>query len=168
MKRFLLSMLVICSMFYLQACPKKETLKVQSAKLSYSFSGLTVDAINAVGKAYTEGKISVQTKDKWANKLKFIATGGKRVHQNLEKFINESGANLPTDKAAIISKIFSDEVITPLLEILQDMKLMTADRAEYLRVAINALRTAILTVGSMLGSANIEVQKLEEVKNYVG
>lgn len=167
MKKILLSLIVIYSMIFLLACPKKDTAVREAVKASYSLSGLTIDGIAATAKAYNAGIIDVQTKDKIANALKNIAIGGKRFNQTLEKYVQESGENMPTDKIAILNKIFSDEVVTPLLEILQSMKILSADKAEYLRSAINALRAVILTIQNGFNSLNAGNNFIGEEKFYV-
>lgn len=147
MKNIFLVLLVISSLFLL-ACPK-ETAVRRAAKASYSLSGLTVDAINATGKAYAAEIIDLRTKDKMANALKTISIGGKRFNQTLEIFVRESGAGeLPPDKLAFLNKIFSDEVVTPFLEVLQTMKVLSPAQSDYLHVAIAALRSAILVISN--------------------
>lgn len=165
MKNLLLSLLVIGSMIFLMACPKESAVR-RAAKASYSLSGLTIDAANATAKAYNAGLITFQTKDKIANALKTMAVGGKYFNQTLEKFISESGAELPADKIAMLNKIFSDEVVTPFFEILQSLKFLSADKADYLRSAINALRSTVLAISS--GFASLKAKSnFGEVNIYV-
>lgn len=165
MKKILLTLIVIYSLVFLLACPK-ETAVRRAAKASYSLSGLTIDATAATAKAFNAGLIDIQTKDKIANALKKISIGGKYFNQTLERFNVESGAELPADKIAVLNKIFSDEVVAPFLEILQSLKILSADKAEYLRLAINALRSAILTISNGFSSLNAKNIVIGEVNIY--
>lgn len=169
MKKILLSLIVIYSMVFLLACPSKKTAVREAVTASYSLSGLTVDGIAATAKAYNAGIIDTPTKDRIANALKTIATGGKRFNQILDKYAAEAADKnemIPADKMEILNKIFSDEVVAPFLEVLQSMKILSADKAEYLRSAINALRAVILTIQNGFSSLKAENQ-FSEVKIYV-
>lgn len=165
MKNTILSMLVIASLVFLMACPKKTAVE-NAARASYSLSGLTVDVANATAKAYNAQLINLDTKDKIAGYLKTISIGGKRFNNTLEKFARESGPDLPADKLAILNKIFSDEVVAPFLEVLQTLKILPADRADYLRTAIAALRSAVLVISSGFTAVGVE-SRMEELKAYV-
>lgn len=164
MKKITISIILIFSLLILSACPKQSVVR-QAAKASFQLSGLTVDAVNATGKAYQANLLSAETKNRIADALKKIATGGKRFNQHLEMYFRNHGENIPSDKLEILNAIFSDEVVVPFLEILQALKVLSANDAGYLHSAINALRTAILIISN--GFAAVKTQNTGEVFRYV-
>lgn len=165
----LLSLILICSfVMLLTACPK-ETAVRRSVKASYELSGLTVDVINATGKAYANGLISLETKDKLADSLKILSVGGKRFNQALDLVIRESGGDetkVPMDKIQMLNKLFSDEVVAPFLQVLQSLKLLSPEKARQLHITIAALRTAVLTISLSFQSVAAERKFIGEVNVY--
>ena len=155
MKNLLLSLLVIYTVLLSAACPQNATR--EAAKASYSLSGLTVDVAKGTARAYQDGIIGIETKDRIANYLKTISIGGKRFNNTLEIFVKESGENLPTDKLAILNTIFNDEVIAPFLEILTALKVLPSEKAQYLRTAIAALRSSILIISAGFTAKGLEI-----------
>lgn len=156
MKKTFTTFLIIYTLF-LCACPKETAIR-KASKASFQLSGLTIDAVNATAKAFDAGIIDLSTKDKLADSLKLIAIGGKRFNNTLEIFVRESGENLPTTKIEILNRIFSEEIVTPFLEILQKVKIISAAKAEYLVIAINSLRAAILLISDGFTAANAKVE----------
>lgn len=151
MKRFFTALLVVYSLF-LTACPKDTSVR-KAAKASFELSGLTVDVINATKKAYEAGILSLAAKDRLASYEGKLAIGGKHFNQVLEAFNAQTSGNLTADQVAQLSVILSDEVVTPFLQILQELGAITLDKVEYLRTAIAALRTAILIISETVAQA---------------
>jgi len=165
MKKIISLILVYSLCLLMTACPKETAIR-KAAKASFELSGLTVDAIAATAKAYNENLISLETKDKIAAPLKVIAVGGKKFNEALKRFYAESGENLPADKLGILKLIFSTELVAPLLEILQELKVVSADRAAYLLSAVNALQAVILIISNGFASVKAEIS-MSGAKVYV-
>ncbi len=163
MKKFISLILVYSICLLLMACPK-ETAVRKAAKASFELSGLTVDAIAATAKAYNENLIGLETKDKIADALKLVATGGKNFNQALKKFRDQSGDNLTPDQISFLNVIFSSEVITPFLGILQTLKVLSMNGAKNLLAAINALKVVILLISNGFASAGIPQMNFREVE----
>jgi hypothetical protein len=163
MKKILVCLILIWT-FLLSACPKDSAVR-KAARTSYELSGLTLDAVNATGKAYAQHVIDLPTKNKIANSLKSIAIGGQRFNQVVTA-LNAANANsVSTDRLALLNQILSEEIVAPFLDILQTLKAISTAQANYLHVAIAALRTAILTISAAI-SDNRSIQKLQEVNAY--
>jgi uncharacterized BrkB/YihY/UPF0761 family membrane protein len=151
MKKFLTVMLIIYSLF-LTACPKDTAVR-KAAKASYELSGITLDVIHATEKAYNAGIIGLAAKDRLAGFEKHVATGGKHFNDVLAGFIAQTSGNLTADQVSILSKILSDEIVTPFLAILQELAVISLDQVAYLKTAIAALRTAILIISGTIADA---------------
>lgn len=168
MKKILLSVIVIYSLLLLTACPQ-ETVVRRAAKASYELSGLTVDVINAVGKAYANNLIDIRTKDDLANKLKTLSVGGMKFNQLLESALKDANGDetkVTPDKIQNLNKVFSDDVVMPFLEILQLAKVISPANVNYLHSAIAALRTAILTISLGFSSVRAGIKFTGEVNIY--
>jgi hypothetical protein len=164
MKKIILCLTLVYSMVFLTACPKETVLR-RAAKASYSLSGLTVDVINATGKAYAAQLINLETKDRLARHLKTISIGGERFNQTLKRYAEE-GTEIPADKLLILNKIFSEEVVAPFLEVLNAIKLLSPEQSAYLNSAINGLRAAILIISGAFTNAGIETNA-RRIESYV-
>lgn len=161
MKKFFTSLLIIYSLF-LTACPK-ETAVRKAAKASFELSGITLDVINATSKAYDAGIIGLAAKDRLAAAEKKIAAGGKHFNELLTGFMAQSSNNLTADQITILNQIFSNEVVTPFLQILQELGAISLDQVAYLQTAIAALRSAILVISGTFAEAGFPDRRL----NYV-
>ena len=151
MKKVFTCLLIIYSIF-LTACPKDTAVR-KAAKASFELSGLTLDVVNATGKAYDAGIIGLDAKDRLAAAEKRVATGGKHFNEILTAFNTQTSGNLTPEQVQLLSKIFSDEVVTPFLTILQELSVISLDQVQYLRTAIAALRTAILVISGTFADA---------------
>lgn len=157
MKKLLTCLLLIYSLF-LMACPK-ETAVRKAAKASYELSGITLDVVKAVGKAYDAGIFSLAAKDRLAANLKTVIAGGQKFNAAVTA-IN----GVPTDsQTSVLNQIFSDEVVTPFLAILQELKVLSPSQATYLHTAITALRAAILIISGVFAESGYRHEEL----NYV-
>jgi hypothetical protein len=159
MKKIVIILVIFWS-FLMSACPKDSAVR-KAARTSYELSGLTVDAINATGKAYANHVFDLATKNRIANNLKSISVGGQRFNQIVTALNAANTNSVSTDKLALLNQILSEEIVAPFLDILQTLKALSTSQAVYLHVAIAALRTAILTISAAI-SDNRSIQKLQE------
>lgn len=137
------------------ACPKETAIR-KAARASFELSGITLDVVKAVGKAYDERIISLATKDKLAGHLKLVISGGKKFNQSIE------GLNaLTTAQASVLNTIFSDEIVTPFLAILEEVRALTPAQADHVRTAIAALRAAILIISGTFADAGFPDARLK-------
>jgi len=148
MKKILGIFIVLWSLIMV-GCPSDSPTR-KAAKASFELSGITLDVINATAKAYDAGIISLAVKDKMASAEKRIAEGGAHFNALLEGYIkaNPSGV-LPTDAIGILNSIFSSDIVTPFLQILESMKAISAGTAATLSKAVSILRAAILVISGV-------------------
>jgi hypothetical protein len=104
-------------------------------------------------KAYDAGIIGLAAKDRLAAAESRIASGGKHFNEVLTAFNARTASNLTADQVQVLNKIFSDEVVTPFLAILQELSVISLNQVAYLRTAIAALRTAILVISGTFADA---------------
>lgn len=144
MKKVFTCLILIYSLF-LMACPKTAAVR-KAAKASFEMAGIVKDVIAATGKVYDAGIINLATKDRLAAAEKRVASGGKHFNELLAGYIATDPSGVPADKLAILNQIFSNEIVTPFLEILQELKVISPGTATYLTIAIDSLRAAILLI----------------------
>jgi hypothetical protein len=164
MKRFFTAIFIIYSLF-LTACPKDSAVR-KAAKASFELSGISVDVINATSKAFDAGIIGLAAKDRLAAAEGRIASGGKHFNEILSGYMTSTAGTLTVDQTVILNKIFSDEVVTPFLAILQELSVISLNQVAYLRTAIAALRTAILVISGTFADAGFP--QSEWRMNYAG
>ena len=154
------------------ACDQNQIRK--AAKASDQLSGLTLDAVRATKQAYTDGLITLEQKDRIADKLLVLASGGQTFNAVVKQTAANSGA-MTTDKWLALEKLFDVEVITPFLEFLAQTAGVAS--ATKLNAAIGLIRLSVLTIAQVFGrtSENIhqkfnrtaEVLAMREVTIYV-
>jgi hypothetical protein len=166
MKRFFTALLIVYSLF-LTACPKDTAVR-KAAKASFELSGLTLDVINATGKAYEAGILSLAAKDRLAGYEKQVASGGKHFNDALAAFNAQTSGNLSADQVKALSVILSAEIVTPFLQILQELGAVTLGQVAYLQSAIAALRTAILIISETVAQAGYPDAQRRVNYSYVG
>lgn len=154
MKKLLTCCLLIYAIF-LMGCPK-ETAVRKAANASYQLAGITGDVINGVGKAYDAGILSLATKDKLAAQLKLVVSGGKKFNLAIEAL---NATPSPAD-ISILNQIFSEQVVAPFLAILEELKVLLPNQADYLHTAITALRTAILIISGVFADSGYTQRSL--------
>jgi hypothetical protein len=131
----------ICS--FSTGCPASSVKK--AAKTSYQFAGLVNDLSKATDQAYDEGLLSLGLKDAAVVSLKKLNAGSKSFN-GLVTAMAASNAEPSPSEVAALSKLLSDEVVAPFLNLLKDLGAIAAEKAAYLRDALSALRIAILTI----------------------
>jgi hypothetical protein len=152
MKIFNMKLLVVFALLYcivLTACPKDTAVR-KAARASYELAGLTHDAIAATERAYNDHILVKEQKDRIAVWLGTIAHGGVKFNQ-IATQINGVNANVtPTGTLNTLNLILSQEIAGPFLQILAELRALTAGQAVFLQAAIAALRTAILTISAVI------------------
>lgn len=158
-----LSLILVLSVVFTTACPKDTAVR-KAARASYELSGITRDVIAAVNRAYDENIVGVSTKNLIADKLIVISKGGARFNQ-LATAANNSNANGAVNVAtlATLNKILSEEIAGPFLEILDALKIVSPGQALYLHAALGALRTAILTISSVIADNADSFDRIDEL-----
>lgn len=149
------------------ACPKDTAVR-KAARASYELSGITRDVIAAVNRAYDENIVGVNTKNAIADKLIIISKGGARFNQlamaaNNSNTSNSNGGSVNLATLATLNKILSEEIAGPFLEILDALKIVSPGQALYLHAALGALRTAILTISSVIADNADSFDRIDEL-----
>ncbi len=158
-----LSTLLVLSVLFLLAtvgmtgCPAQGGIE-KAAKTSLRLSDLTRDAIAATKTAYEGHVISLETKDKAAAQLDKLIAGGNTFNAAV---IKANAAYKASGKADIstlrlLDTLLTTEVTTPFLSFLTLLGAVPPDKAPYLATAINALRAAILLIGSFVSKNTVE------------
>lgn len=145
---------------FFTACPKDSAVR-KATRASYELSGLTRDVIAATDKAYTQHDINLQTKNVIADKLIIIAAGGKRFNEIASSVNNINTDTVVVDKLALLNQILSEQIAGPFLQIIEVLKVLPPGATNAFRVALAALRTAILTISGVI-SKTTENQIIRE------
>ncbi|MEO6390819.1 MAG: hypothetical protein ABIP75_03145 [Pyrinomonadaceae bacterium] len=140
------------------ACPGKAKVSIQAAaEASKDLGGGTRDVIKAVRQAYEKNLISLELKNKLADGLGLIATGGLHGTQVIDALNNEFGGDInrvPSEVWTNAAKLFDDEVVRPFLDLLRDLNTITPGQSLSIRIALSAVRSAILTIAVVFGRQN--------------
>jgi hypothetical protein len=154
MKKILSVFIVLWSLI-MCGCPADSPTR-KAAKASFELSGITLDVVNATAKAYDAGIISLAVKDKMAAAEKKIAEGGAHFNDLLAGFIKQyPNGQIPADKLGLLNSIFSGDIVTPFLQILEQIKVLSPTQAGYLSAAISTLRTALLVIAGVFADAGL-------------
>lgn len=141
-----------------KGCPSEKGIE-KAAKTSLRLSDLTRDAIAATAKAYQANLISLETKDKMALQLDKVIAGGIAFNAAVKKANDEYKASgtVDTNAMRLLNSLLTSEVTTPFLAFLQLIGAVSSDQAPYLWAAINALRTALLLIGSFVSTNTVRM-----------
>lgn len=152
----LLMMIITASLiFTMTGCPKKTNIE-KAASASYQLSGLILDLTKATTRAYDEKLISTGMAQASSGLLRKMNEGAKQLTSITAEMAKLEGKP-DASKLDLFSRIFSNEVVTPFLNMLNRLGVVAADKASYLSTAISALRIAILTIAGALAQTGYAV-----------
>lgn len=138
------------------ACgPKKIGSVAEAAK---DIGGGTRDVIKAVRSAWEQKLITTEQKDRLADLLAAIGRGGQKGVDVIAALQASGVDEIPKDKAALLNKVFSDEVISPFLQLLTELGKLSDESSSAIRAALISLRAAILLLSSRIGRTDVIAQ----------
>lgn len=157
-----LAALILVFTLGLTGCPSEQGI-AKAAKTSLRLSDLTRDAVAATKTAYEGHIISLDTKDKAAAALDRLIAGGRTFNTAVIKANDAYKASGKADVSTLrlLDSLLTTEVTTPFLAFLQLLKAVTPEQAPYLFTAINALRAAILLIGSFVSQNTVRLVRTE-------
>lgn len=104
----------------------------------------TREVIKASHEAYLQGSLTLEQKDRIAELLKGVAEGGKRGTEMI-KALNAQGMCLfPDVTSAEISKLFSEEVIAPYLQLESELSKLPDTCTAPIRASLESVRMSLL------------------------
>lgn len=139
------------------ACDQNQIRK--AAKASNQLSGLTLDAVRATKQAYLDGMITLEQKDRIADKLLILATGGQTFNQAVKRMAASSEAMTP-GKWQALERLFDAQVIVPFLAFLAQTA--GAANAAKLSAAIGLIRLSVLTIAQVFGRRQAAARRINE------
>ena len=138
-----------------------------AAEAAKDIGGGTRDVIAAVKKAFEQKLITIEQKDKLADLLIAVAKGGEKG-VNVIAALEASGVtDMTPDQALQLSKIFTDEVIAPFLDLISEIAKLSPSSQVAIRAALATLRTTILLLSQRIGRLDIEKAIFEREAAYV-
>lgn len=153
MKSFTIIFTIVLSLL-LAGCPKKSQVE-KAASASYQLSGLILDLSKATTRAYDENLISTGMASATSNLIRKMNEGAKQL-TTITAELAKTADKPDTAKLQIFNTIFSNEIVSPFLSMLNRLGMIAADKAAYLSTAISALRIAILTIAGALANNGFE------------
>jgi hypothetical protein len=123
----------------------------KAAKASFELAGVTNDTVTAVGRAYTDGIISLEQKDRLADKLVILAKGGKTFNAAVRKAaeVYSTDVDPPPSEIDLLIALFDSDVISPFLEFLAAVGGINAP--PYLATAVEMIRNVVLQIARGFG-----------------
>lgn len=142
--------LVIYSLVMTTACPSRVTLekaKTESSRVAV-YANATVDVVREL---YRSKTISLEQKDRIADKLIVLARGGAAFDALVNQMQSSYGntGNVPKAEFALLLDTFNVEVVNKFLDALAAMKIIKV--SDHLRNAINLLLTSIKIIAQAFG-----------------
>jgi outer membrane murein-binding lipoprotein Lpp len=108
--------LALCAVVMLTACPSKSEID-KAAASSRELAHDTVAIEKVVTTLFESGRLSLEAKDRYADKLAFIAREGKSFNDFVTELdAREKAGTLPANALALISQNFA-----PILQAYQDI-----------------------------------------------
>lgn len=156
---------IIAACLLTTACPKAKTLRV-SYKASYRLAGTINDAQIAVEQAYNSGAISNALARRLNDDLKIANGGAKYLTETVESLKKSYGdsKHIPAGALDNLNIILSNEVVTPILRVLNALGLVSGDKAPYLLAAIASIKTLIIAVSASFPSKTASLIRLENAE----
>lgn len=146
----LLVMFVLGSGFSCSGDKRSAFEKGFAASVRVSATGAS--AGEAIIKAYNDGTISLETKNKIFDKLGLISTGGRQFHNILAGLVLKyPDGRVPAADLEPLNLLFAREVYGPLTDILGLAGVLTASQRATIELAMEGLRLVIMTIRGTLG-----------------
>lgn len=169
MKKTLLIILTLFCLVFSSACPTKvRKSDIEKAfKYNAQISNAVAQSAIAVGDLYDGRIISYETKEKIVVKLRLIQKNNDRVLTVLSELKKRYREQVPPEEISALDVFFSQSVITPLAEILQEAGVLSADKAEKIYLAIAFLKQVIFTISNYFGSfsnKSVSFLKMNQLK----
>lgn len=145
----LLIMIIVSSGFSCSGDKRSAFEKGFAASVRVSATGAS--AGESILKAYRDGVISLETKDKIFEKLKLIGVGGRQFHSTLAGLVERyPNGVVPAADLEPLNLVFTREVYGPLMDILGLAGVLTAAQRSAIELAMQGLKLVIMTIrGSM-------------------
>lgn len=163
MKKSILTILIICSLF-LMACPSKNSL-AKGFEASSKISQVGFQSTVAVGDLFTANVITYETKEKLVKSLRKVQENGERFNQVLSELKAQYGKDVPADEIRSLDVYFNQNIIAPFVEILVEAGTLSAPTAEKIYLVIAALKQIVFTVSNIFGQSLSKSVSFEAVNN---
>lgn len=93
---------------------------------------------------YRAGKITIQQKDKWLNRFAEVTKYGKQINEKLGQLVAAfPDGNVPTGELSALDLIFNSKVYQPILDTLEDFKLLSPAQNAAFQLAFAGLKLAV-------------------------
>ena len=167
MKQICLTLLVIYAAAFNLACPQKSAIR-RANEASYQLAGSINDAQKAVEQAFNQHIIGTDSAIRLNGYLKTANDGSIRLTQAVETLrqIYSDPAQIPRTKLDALNLILSEQIITPVLRILDELKIVGADKAPALFAALGAVKTLIVVIAAAFPGHSNAVSELNR-RNFI-
>lgn len=135
-------------------CNKQNSLQV-AAEAAKDIGGGTRDVIKAVDEAFEKKLITIEQKDRLADILIAMSKGGQKGVDAIDALEKSGVTTLSGPKAEALSKLFTDDVVAPFLNLLTELGKLSDSQSAAIRAALISVRTAIVLLSSKIGRADI-------------
>ena len=163
----ILSCLLIYSLIFVAACPQKSVTR-QAAEASFQLAGTINDAQKALESAFRQNIIGAETAKRLNDQLRVANEGSIKLTAAI-KILRETfpSGNLPQNKIDALNLILSDEIITPVLQILDELKIVDSSKTPALFAAISSVKSLIVVISAAFSQKSRAMRILERSEIYV-
>ena len=159
MKKTITVLVLIYSMVLLSACPQKSIgeAKRQSSQIAvYANNGVEITR-----ELFRNQIISLAQKDRIADGFILLAKSGQTFDLAVKNIENTYGTRPPKSEIERLFKIFNAELVAKFLDILRELKVISADNR--IGEVIALLQTAILIIAKVFGNKRQVELQIEQI-----
>jgi len=137
----------------------KETDLDKMAKASRELAGDVVTGEKVVATVFTGGLISITQKDRFADYFKSIAIAGASYNAMVKDFSEQAkNGTLPTNALQLLAAEF-DKVVTPFLQLLDDLGKLSANASTQISLGVAALKAAVVAIAVVMANRGSKTAK---------
>lgn len=160
----ILSCLLIYTLVLTTACPKKSAIR-RANEASFQLAGTINDAQKALENAYAQGIVTNETALKLNYQLRIANEGSQKLTVALRALRTEfPNGELPANKIEFLNQVLSDEIITPVLRILDELKIVDGSKTPALLAAISSIKSLIVIISAAFPQKSAQMEILERRK----
>ena len=159
MKKIVTALLLIYSLVMLTACPQKSI--TEAKKQSSQIAVYANNGVEITRELFRSQIISIAQKDRIAEGFILLAKSGQTFDRTVKNIENAYGTRPPKSEIERLFQVFNAEVVARFLDILRELKVVSADNRIGEVVAL--LQTAILAIAKVFGNKRQLELQIEQI-----
>jgi hypothetical protein len=160
MKKIILTLIVIYSLFLLTACPSPATIEKAKTN-SKKIATIANEGVNITRELYQSKIINASAAKSIADKFIVLAEGGIAFDAAVLRLEKAHGASVPKSELEKLFSVFSTEVVQKFIDVLASLKILNV--SESFKNTILLVQTAVITIARAFDRGKQVKQRIEAV-----